>query len=628
MRLNSGIVVANRFILERRLSSNARAQVWKTKDSASGRTYAVKLFACEQELDPIIIKLLREEFASRSLKHPGILLPLHFDVEGTTPFLVLPYFASGSLRDRLAAEPSAGFDERRLVAFVGAMAGALSHLHRNTFVHQDICPENILFAAPDRQQLSDFGINRIIHTTLGHAGGPGRIVHPAYASPERCGGEAAQFPDDIFALGAVLYEIASGTQPWGGRGGQAMLDDDAGLPMLDARWSDACETMIRSCLHRYSEQRPTVDALRRWAADYTPPVGPPLRHAAAAAAKRGAPVTRAVKIPDTHAGGDAAASCADPGAARTAASAGPAGNGNRDIRILRLETCMPSAIALARENAEKVAAAAPGAEASSADEPLAVRIPLSMLVAEDNIVSAALTRRLLQRLGYMADVVSTGVEALSCIGASQYDIVFMDIQMPVMDGCQAARIITTKYGCTAGPVIIAMTASAGKSDVESYKRAGMQDCLPKPMSLASLRGMIETWGPKAIVRRRKTPAGGNTDIIDMRKIRELQELDEGDGPSFVRDMIMYFLQDATELMMQLRQSIDRRYGTDIIFHAHKLRGSCLSLGLAALADVCAAMESDAKRSDINSVVKSKPTLSTVFENTVAELHTLCNTLPG
>jgi CheY-like chemotaxis protein len=315
-------------------------------------------------------------------------------------------------------------------------------------------------------------------------------------------------------------------------------------------------------------------------------------------------------------------------AARTAASAGPAGNGNRDIRILRLETCMPSAIALARENAEKVAAAAPGAEASSADEPLAVRIPLSMLVAEDNIVSAALTRRLLQRLGYMADVVSTGVEALSCIGASQYDIVFMDIQMPVMDGCQAARIITTKYGCTAGPVIIAMTASAGKSDVESYKRAGMQDCLPKPMSLASLRGMIETWGPKAIVRRRKTPAGGNTDIIDMRKIRELQELDEGDGPSFVRDMIMYFLQDATELMMQLRQSIDRRYGTDIIFHAHKLRGSCLSLGLAALADVCAAMESDAKRSDINSVVKSKPTLSTVFENTVAELHTLCNTLPG
>ncbi|HET8877271.1 MAG TPA: response regulator, partial [Casimicrobiaceae bacterium] len=137
---------------------------------------------------------------------------------------------------------------------------------------------------------------------------------------------------------------------------------------------------------------------------------------------------------------------------------------------------------LAHDASPKVAPAArPRLDAGMAD-----RHPLRILVAEDNVVNQKLALRLLQQMGYRADVASNGIEAIESIERQPYDIVLMDVQMPEMDGLDAAREINRRWPGGLRPRIVAMTANAMQGDREQCLAAGMDDYVTKPIRVEAL----------------------------------------------------------------------------------------------------------------------------------------------
>jgi CheY-like chemotaxis protein len=129
----------------------------------------------------------------------------------------------------------------------------------------------------------------------------------------------------------------------------------------------------------------------------------------------------------------------------------------------------------------------PSAEKRSApaklqmDPEMAKKHPLRILLAEDILVNQKLALRLLQQMGYRADVASNGLEAVQSVERQPYDVILMDVQMPEMDGLEASRQICARWPRGQRPTIIAMTANAMQGDREMCLEAGMDDYVSKPI---------------------------------------------------------------------------------------------------------------------------------------------------
>jgi len=137
---------------------------------------------------------------------------------------------------------------------------------------------------------------------------------------------------------------------------------------------------------------------------------------------------------------------------------------------------------LAHDTAPKT----PAAVKPRLDPGMAGRHPLRILLAEDNVVNQKLALRLLQQMGYRADVASNGIEAVESIERQPYDVVLMDVQMPEMDGLAAAREINRRWPDGTRPRIVAMTANAMQGDREECLAAGMDDYVTKPIRVDQL----------------------------------------------------------------------------------------------------------------------------------------------
>ncbi|WP_431212748.1 response regulator [Puia sp. P3] len=129
------------------------------------------------------------------------------------------------------------------------------------------------------------------------------------------------------------------------------------------------------------------------------------------------------------------------------------------------------------------------AEKLNAD--FAGRCPLRILVAEDNPMNQKIVMKMLTRLGYAPTMTANGKEVLEEVSNQRYDVVFMDVQMPEMDGLEATRMI--RLCLEVQPIIIAMTANAMQGDRDSCLQAGMDDYISKPIDLNDLLNQLEKW---------------------------------------------------------------------------------------------------------------------------------------
>ena len=253
-------------------------------------------------------------------------------------------------------------------------------------------------------------------------------------------------------------------------------------------------------------------------------------------------------------------------------------------------------VTLGRADADAVArAAADAASAASLPGAPLPRAPRRgrVLIAEDNVVNQKVTVRMLERLGFAAEVVGTGQEAAAAVRRERYDAILMDGQMPGMDGYEATSRIRAFEGPVRHTPIIALTAGAMRGDRERCLAAGMDDYVAKPMSPEQLEAVLQRWIPKsgrAVRRRRPRP-------LPRRRPTGPDRLDDGHRPArddaarFPRATCSaLFFRDAATALTDLRIAWREDDLASWARIAHKLRGSCATLGARAMMEICARME--------------------------------------
>jgi CheY-like chemotaxis protein len=127
---------------------------------------------------------------------------------------------------------------------------------------------------------------------------------------------------------------------------------------------------------------------------------------------------------------------------------------------------------------------------------IADRHPLRVLLAEDNPMNQKLVVRLLEKMGYKADLAQDGLQVLEALGNQPYDLILMDVQMPELDGLEVTRRIRAALPEDSRPRIVAMTASALPADREACRQAGMDDYLAKPIKVEELVAILAASGPR------------------------------------------------------------------------------------------------------------------------------------
>ncbi len=120
------------------------------------------------------------------------------------------------------------------------------------------------------------------------------------------------------------------------------------------------------------------------------------------------------------------------------------------------------------------------------DPDLSKKLPFKILVAEDNKVNQKIAQRLFQHLGYEIEIVKNGLEVIETLKKQNYDVIFMDLQMPEMDGLEATNFILKEYSDKKCPYIIAMTANTMKAHKQQYLAIGMKDYISKPVKIEKI----------------------------------------------------------------------------------------------------------------------------------------------
>ncbi|MEP6900381.1 MAG: PAS domain S-box protein [Actinomycetota bacterium] len=200
-----------------------------------------------------------------------------------------------------------------------------------------------------------------------------------------------------------------------------------------------------------------------------------------------------------------------------------------------------------------------------------------ILIAEDNPVNQRVAKRQVEKLGYRADLVGNGIEALAALAVVSYDMVLMDCQMPEMDGYAATAEIRRREGADKHTIIIALTANAMEGERKKCFAAGMDDYLSKPVKLEELQKLLHRWQPQ--------PAGHNavrqsSPPVDINRLRDVA----GDDEELMRELVEIYLRQMSENIEKLKAAFETG-GTDEIKRlAHTMFGSSATCGMTAVAD--------------------------------------------
>lgn len=255
----------------------------------------------------------------------------------------------------------------------------------------------------------------------------------------------------------------------------------------------------------------------------------------------------------------------------------------------------------------------------SIDSQMAQRLPLKILLAEDNVVNQKVGLYSLQQLGYRADVVSNGLEVLDALHRQLYDVVLMDVQMPQLDGLAATRRICQEWSPPQRPHIIGLTANAMQGDKEMCLAAGMNDYISKPLRLQELVRALSQCQPLVshVLDVEVEPPSTLPCVLDAVVFRELRQM-LGDS-EFLTEAIDCYLEDAPMLLQAMAVAIAEGNATDLQHAAHTLKSSTALFGATNLSQFCQVLEAIGSNGNWTEVSALMPKVKREYEKVQAAL---------
>ena len=224
--------------------------------------------------------------------------------------------------------------------------------------------------------------------------------------------------------------------------------------------------------------------------------------------------------------------------------------------------------------------------------------PLSILLAEDDEVNRKVTLHMLAGLGCPADVVTNGREVLEALDRQPYDIVLLDVQMPEVDGLEAARRIRARWPRPSPPWLIAITANAIRGDREKCLAAGMDDYASKPLKQTDLKQVLER-GQEMIADAARfaqpppqpdaPPQEADGLILDLTALESLRDLDDGEG-ELLREVVEVFLSSTVDRLQDIGEALAGGDSETVERLAHSLKSSSGTVGGMRMTATCAKLE--------------------------------------
>ncbi len=295
------------------------------------------------------------------------------------------------------------------------------------------------------------------------------------------------------------------------------------------------------------------------------------------------------------------------------------------------------------------------------DHHLAEKYPLQILLAEDNGVNQQLATQLLKKMGYRADVVGNGLEAINALERQYYDVILMDLQMPEMDGLTATQKICEQWSAAKRPWIIAVTANAMQGDREACLKAGMDDYISKPIQIEELVAALqqvpsqevqesckeqlssirtedkeqeqkEIQMPAQVIQPPTVNENAQTieSPIDRHQLCNLISMMGGEISVF-KQLVDTYVSESPDLIQRMDQAAMQNDASALEHSAHTLKSSSHSLGAIELSNLCMRLEKMGREKQIDNAMKLLEDLhgeyqkiETILTANVDELILYCN----
>jgi serine/threonine-protein kinase len=253
-------VLSGRYRLIREIARGGMAVVWQAQDTLLDRLVAVKLLHPQYADDPEFLERFRREAkAAARLSHPNIvsIYDVGEEVDTRTPYIVMELVEGGNLKERIRQRAPLTDAEIRDIG--STLAATLDYAHHKGLIHRDVKPQNVLLGEDGRPRLTDFGIAQAMASSgLTRTGAVMGSVH--YLAPELVRGRKAVPQSDIYSLGVVLYEMATGRVPFEGETDLAVAlahaeEKPAAPRALNARIAPDLERVILRTLSKAPDPR-------------------------------------------------------------------------------------------------------------------------------------------------------------------------------------------------------------------------------------------------------------------------------------------------------------------------------------------------------------------------------------
>jgi CheY-like chemotaxis protein len=250
---------------------------------------------------------------------------------------------------------------------------------------------------------------------------------------------------------------------------------------------------------------------------------------------------------------------------------------------------------------------------SKLDPAMAQRLPLRVLLCDDNVINQKVGMRLLQQMGYKPDLAANGLQALTALDRQPYDLIFMDVQMPEMDGLEATRVIRERQTkrsqhphYKSSIIIVAMTANAMTGDREKCLAAGMDDYLSKPVRPEDVRTIVERWGSAAAMPEPPAPTVARTETATAAlhsksgppttvetnppvNMERLHDFTNGNADD-LRELINLYLKQTSEQITQLLAAVKAGAAPEVRRLAHSCAGASATCGMSGIVPLLQELE--------------------------------------